>query len=497
VVGTHCARMELSTIPPCEATGPDGARMVVHPHAATDSVADLARALDLPAAVALTIDGRSVAPHERLVATGLRVGSAVTVRPPASTPSAPASDGSPAACDGVTVAVGVGPACERWITLPPGRHMVGRAASAQIRIDDPSVELHHGVLDVAADGSAAFTQLTGSFPATVDGVPCRARHHIGPGCDVSIGTSRLLFGGRTGVVGLPRITGGSIVPADRDPWRSVVRRGPSDVGEATPPALDVPESPAPHRAPPLTALVGAGIAAVGAGLLAAVLGQVLFAVFAAVGAVASLATWAGGALVARRDRRRAEATHRAALVEFERALLRAHVAAEREHRARHRSVVDALELIHGDGSGLWSRRCGSSEALWATIGRGTSRWLPPIANDDRGRLNAGLLVTLDRCERLDDVAVPIALEPSSVVALRGVPMIADALCRSVVVQLAATYGPADWELVGRDAPPRAVELDHLAAACPPPTVRRRCRRQRGRRRCDGTSDSDTSPGRRT
>jgi DNA segregation ATPase FtsK/SpoIIIE, S-DNA-T family len=446
-VGTHCARMELSTIPPCEATGPDGARMVVHPHAATDSVADLARALDLPAAVALTIDGRSVAPHERLVATGLRVGSAVTVRPPASTPSAAASDGSPAACDGVTVAVGVGPACERWITLPPGRHMVGRAASARIRIDDPSVELHHGVLDVAADGSAAFTQLTGSFPATVDGVPCGARHHIGPGSDVSIGTSRLLFGGRTGGVGMPRITGGSIVPADRDPWRSVVRRGPSDVGEATPPALDVPESPAPHRAPPLTALVGAGIAAVGAGLLAAVLGQVLFAVFAAVGAVASLTTWAVGALVARRDRRRAEATHRAALVEFERALLRAHVSAEREHRVLHRSVVDALELIHGDGSGLWSRRCGSSEALWATIGRGTSRWLPPIANDDRDRLSAGLLVTLDRCERLDDVAVPIPLEPSSVVALRGVPMIADALCRSVLVQLAATYGPADWELV--------------------------------------------------
>ena len=70
----------------------------------------------------------------------------------------------------------------------------------------------------------------------------------------------------------------------------------------------------------------------------------------------------------------------------------------------------------------------------------------PIDSDDRRRLTADLLVTLDHRERLDDVAVPVALEVGSVVGFRGPPPIADALCRSVIVQLAAMYGPADWEL---------------------------------------------------
>ena len=442
-VGAHCARMDHSTIPPCEATGPDGGRIVVHPHAATDSVADLARALDLPATTPMAIDGRPVAPHEQLIATSLRVGSAVTMRPATTAYTASQPEVSPVAGD-LTVAVGVGPACARPIILGPGRHTVGRAASATIHVDDPAVELHHGVLDVAEDGSVAFTQLTGSFPATLDGVPCRTAHPIALDRSLAVGTSRLMFG-RVGASRSQPIAG-SIVPDERDPWRSVVRRGPLAGAEPTCAALAVPEPPAPHRAPPLTALVGAGVAAIGAGLLAAVLGQVLFAVFAAVGAVASLATWAVGAVVARWDRRRADATYRAALVEFEEALVHAHAAAERGHRVRHRSVVDALERIHGAGSALWSRRCGHEEAMWATIGRGTCRWTPTIDSDDRRRLTADLLVTLDHRERLDDVAVPLALELGSVVAFRGSPPTADALCRSVIVQLAATYGPADWEL---------------------------------------------------
>ena len=439
--------MERSTIPPCEATGPDGTRLLIRPHAVTDSVADLARALDLPATSPLTIDARPVAPHERLAAAGLRVGSTVALAP------RPPLDGSPRPSappgTGVDVAVLVGPACGRWVSLAPGRHSVGRAPSASVLVADPGVEHHHGVLDVGADGSVRFTQLTGAFPATVDGTACVPSHLLAAGCSLSLGASRLVVG-RDGRRGSPtRSTAlivGSIGGVDRDPWRSVVRRGPPPADDPAGAVLEVPEPPGAHRGPPLTSLIGAGVAAAAAGLLAAVLGQMLFAAFAAVGAVASVATWAAGALIARRDRRRADATYRASLATFERRLLDAHVEAEHRHRARHRDVVDALDVVHGGGAGIWSHRCAPTGALWSTIGRGTCRWAPPVSADTRSRLDAELLVTLERSERLVDVAVPLALEPGSVVAFRGQPTSTAALTRSVIVQLAAAYGPADWEL---------------------------------------------------
>ena len=447
--------MEHSTIPACEATGPDGTRLLVRPHAASDSVADLARALDLPATTPLTIDARPTDPHERLAATGLRVGSAVTLSPapspkpspddrPARNPTTPA-----AAAVGVDIAVLGGPACQRWMRLAPGRHSVGRAPSASVRVDDPAVELHHAVLDVDADGSVTFTQLTGTFPASVDGRPCGPDHRLDIGCSVSLGTSRLAIGRPDGAGGPTAVTApvsGSIVAAEGDPWRSVVRRGPAPPVDAQRAALEVPEPPGVHRPPPLTSLVGAGVAAAGAGVLAAVLGQMLFAVFAAVGAIASVATWAVGALAARRDRRRANAEYRASLATFELALREAHVDAERRHRARHHDLVDALDVIDGDGAGVWSRRCGPADVLWSSIGRGTCRWAPPIETDSRRRLSADLLVAVERSECLADVAVPLALESGAVVAFRGPASTTEALTRSVIVQLAADYGPADWQL---------------------------------------------------
>ena len=104
---------------------------------------------------------------------------------------------------------------------------------------------------------------------------------------------------------------------------------------------------------------------------------------------------------------------------------------------------------------MWSRRLHRDDALWVTVGRGTSRWAPPIAVDDRGRLDAELLVAIEGCERLDDVAVPLALEASSTIAVHGSTSVAESLCRSIIVQLAADYGPADWELqVVADDPDR-------------------------------------------
>jgi S-DNA-T family DNA segregation ATPase FtsK/SpoIIIE len=432
-VGAHWVGME--PIPTCDVVGPDGSPLVIRPHATTDSVADLARALDLSPTTPLWIDDRCVAPNERLVGAGLRVGSTVSTVPP---------DVAVASVDerAVEVAVVVGPGCSPWIGLGPGRHTIGRATTAAIRVDDPSVELHHGVLEVAPDATVTFTQLTGAFPVTL------------AGSVLSIGASRLVVRGAAdaGVgdgtsASIPTgIATGSIVPAERDPWRRVVQRGPEAPIEPPPHPIDVPQPPTTHRPPPLTSLVGAGIAALGAGVLAMVLGQLLFAVFAAVGAIASLATWAVGAIVARRDRRRAVATYRRAVAAFEDALDRARCAASRDHHRRHRSVVDALDRLRSEAPDPWSRRLVGDGTLWATVGRGTAPWLPPIAIDERAQLGADLLVAVERCDHLDDVAIPLALGASTTIGLRGSTTLVEALCRSIIVQLATDYGPADWEL---------------------------------------------------
>ena len=119
-----------------------------------------------------------------------------------------------------------GPSCDGWRPLGPGRHCIGRSPTAELRLDDPTVELHHAVIDVGADGSIVFTQLTGRIASRLDGVPCETPQVVAAGRSLQVGASRLTFrvveSGRDVTTG-----GGSVVDADDDPWRRVVQRGPS------------------------------------------------------------------------------------------------------------------------------------------------------------------------------------------------------------------------------------------------------------------------------
>ena len=453
--------MNTPNIPPCTAVGPDGSRIVVHPWSAADSVAELARALDLAPSTTLVIDGHVVGPHQRLVDTRLRIGSEVTRAPVDGDPTFDARPNAHGVARAdpdarVQVAVIQGPACTPWITLGCGRHVVGRARTADVRIDDPGTELHHGVLDVDADGRVTFAQFTGRVPVSIDGRPCDGACPIGPGQTMLIGASRLVV--RTiadaqrhhAAIAARR---GSLVGSDRDPWRSVVRRAPAATNLAAAVELTVPEPPTPHRGPPMTGLIGAGVAAAGAGMMAVLLGQVLFALFAVIGAVAAVATWGVGAALAWRDRRRAVAEHDRARSHFRLALANARDEAERIHRSVNRTLVDVLDTATGDGASIWSCRRADGP-MRTTIGTGTIRWSPPIGRDDRRRLDADLIVAIDDCERLDDAPVPLELVPGRVVSLRGSDAAVSALCRATVVQLAVGYGPADWELVVVSTDPR-------------------------------------------
>lgn len=66
--------------------------------------------------------------------------------------------------------VAAGPDAGRVIEVPPGRHVVGRSHSAAIRLDDPDVEPHHVLLDVASDlRLLSVTQLAGRHATVADG----------------------------------------------------------------------------------------------------------------------------------------------------------------------------------------------------------------------------------------------------------------------------------------------------------------------------------------
>ncbi|MBG7605397.1 MAG: hypothetical protein IZT58_12285, partial [Actinobacteria bacterium] len=236
-----------------------------------------------------------------------------------------------------------------------------------------------------------FTQLTGRVPVLLDGLPCQPGAQLSSGDELEIGASRLQFRvqgeqQRSDAGARESSGGGSLVPADGDPWRRVVRRGPVLDRPVDHSGLQVPEHPATYRAPPPTALIGGAVAVLGAIVIASVFGQPMFALFAMVGAIASTATWVVGAVSARRKRRRANIEFRQQVEGFRSALRRACNERRERHLRRHRSVVGLLCDLEQSTGRIWERRVNDNWPLVASIGIGTSRWEVPLTASDRGSL---------------------------------------------------------------------------------------------------------------
>jgi S-DNA-T family DNA segregation ATPase FtsK/SpoIIIE len=155
----------------------------------------------------------------------------------------------------VTLTVEAGPDSTARVELAPGRHVVGRAASADVRIDDPDLELHHLVVDVDPAGRTAIVQLAGRSP--VRDVA------LGAGDDRPAGASRLLRAGGSRVR-LEAMPSGddekaATLGVTRGDGRSTVRHGRSPCGRrcrssrptAQPREVEPPgaSSPAPARSP--------------------------------------------------------------------------------------------------------------------------------------------------------------------------------------------------------------------------------------------------------
>jgi S-DNA-T family DNA segregation ATPase FtsK/SpoIIIE len=348
----------------------------------------------------------------------------------------------------VHIAVTSGRACTPWVGLPAGRHRIGRAAGCAVEIAE--AEPHHGVLDVAPDGSTTFTQLTGRIDVRVDGEPARPLHPVGDGSELAIGPSVVTV--RSGGDVRVERPSGTIAAAPADPWRRVVHRAPALGTDAAPDPLVPPGTQPSHPMPAATGLIGAAVGIGGALAIATLLAQPMFALFALIGGLASFSTWIGGVFVARRHRRRARTRSDAEYARFVADVGAAGEATEERHRRRYPSVSATLG-VHGRPfevgavSPVWSARVRHGGPLEAVIGEGETNQPVAIAGAGRSELPVGLQLVVDRASRLRSVPVPITFEPGTSTAIHAGRDQLMGLARSIVVQLGTWSGPADWRLV--------------------------------------------------
>jgi S-DNA-T family DNA segregation ATPase FtsK/SpoIIIE len=439
------------TVPSLEIQGPDGHRLSIAPRTAGDTVADLAKALGLGATRQLLIDGQARPPAERLVESGLRSGSSVAV----ASAAAKLVNETGSARDVLVVRITAGPDCRLVGAFETGRWTIGRSPAAHLRVDDPTVELHHVMIDADMD-TVRVTQLAGQVPVRLGNVAILASTNVSLPTRIVMGNTELTIERPTRVDQLvedcvERCDSGALADRQADPWRREVRRGPCPVPVRAVSSIILPVNSARIPVPSALGLVGAAIAVMGAAALAIILGQMMFALFALIGAFASFGTWCVGAGDAWRKnwRRRVEAV--ADRARFHQELDCQQAAARRHHLALHSDVLTALPVVDaldGDRSIVWSRRLFTQggdpiDLLRCVLGRGEQRWSVPCD----GQADADSQAALQTAGLLSDVGVPLLIEPGRAVAVQGRSALVAALLRSIIVQLAISVGPADWQLV--------------------------------------------------
>ena len=438
-------------------TGPDGRRVTVAVRSTTNTVGDLADSLGLPRRSDVLIDGRQVERRLPLDRAEIAQGSRLTDRSACRGPSGrrgasrvcgpmtneARSTASPRRSPRVVVVTEAGPSSGSVVELGPGRHVVGRAASTDVRVADDLVELHHAVIDVDDAGAVTLTQIAGRVPCRVstaadssDG-PLGSATHVLAAAIVSIGASRLRLD-----FDMPApVQPASLTQLRGDPWRRSLHRTPRalPLWDPTPIAVPVEASDGSSRA---GGLLAAMLAVVGGVAVAVVMKNPLFLVFAGVGFVVAVGNRLGGRLSDRRQRKQS-----AAEAERERQRFADDVANQLADRISfHRSIAPTVDVtltaarsMTGD---VWSRRALHDDAFTVAMGWGTESWTVSLGN---GTLPPDADALVREAQRLEGESVLTTLGSGQSLAIAGHH--GAAVARSLVVQLATWTGPADWRLL--------------------------------------------------
>ena len=310
----------------------------------------------------LLLDGRWFGPDSGLDEVGLYEGAVaeITRRQASATTTV-----APSHSSGLVVAVVGGPVAGRTFPIERSEVTIGRDATCDIVLDDPSVSRRHATISA----NAVITDLGSTNGTWIDEQPVSDAIHVPQGALVRMGASQLrLRAADTDdrPVGLPV---GGFVPFNRPPR-------PAPLPPLEP--LVAPEAPKPStssRVFSIAMIVGPVL--MGAGMVV-IYGNPRFALFAALAPIIALVTWISSKRSSRKERKRRGRAFAAALEEFTRAIEARSVD---ERRRREEQLTDAAEVFRRaalPSVTLWQRRPSDGDFLRLRAGIGRALWRPAV-----------------------------------------------------------------------------------------------------------------------
>ncbi len=330
--------------------------------------------------------------------------------------------------------------------LVAGRHRIGRAADAEIRLTDPQVARHDLTIEVVAapDDSPTASPVVELDPGAertnevrLDGAPVAARRTLRPGERIQVGSSTLQ-------VRYPRParrsrTGFGSIPFERTPQfrRPVEHRQLDALGR-------IPVKPKPGRFRFIAVLVPLAMGV----SMAYLFNSPRFLMFAAMSPVMAVGSWieslrSGGRAYKRQV---AELGNR---IDARRRELATLLAAERG--LRHEVApepVDLAEWAAGGDKRLWNRVRASADFLELRIGLGALPAATTVEAERQGDddLRDEVAAAVAGHDRVVDVPVTVNLVDHPVAGLVGAAEETTSLATALIVQAAGLHSPEDLVL---------------------------------------------------
>jgi len=248
----------------------------------------------------------------------------------------------------------------RVVSLGRGEHVVGRAASADVRLDDPGVSRAHAVVTVTPDHVSVVdhhptngSRIEGTLLPS-DGA------RLEPGQLLTVGSTTLVLGGVDVRGGHHDVVDGEVR----------IHRQPRFRDAGVPPSVtfpEVPSRPDRQRVPLLASLAPVALSAV----LAVALSSPALLLFALMSPVLLIGQWWSDRRAGRVSYRRQVREHAALLAQARSALAEAVAADAAARRADHPDLGHLEAVARRRGTRLWERRPSDDDHLVLRLGTAT------------------------------------------------------------------------------------------------------------------------------